>query len=482
MSISKHATYNLVGAALPSLLTLITVPLYLNVVGVERYGLLALCWIFLGYSGFLDLGLGLAVAKKLADIRGPAAGTIFWTSLWLSLCTGLIGAAAIYLGATYYFSRVAEVATSFRAEALGATPFIAAIVPTVMLASVLNGALQGRERFLVMNVAGAFGHTCVAGLPLLVAYFWKPELSALLAGAVAARLAPLPCLYASCRSAVPFGAPMKPDLSAAKGLLSFGGWVSIGTVANGFLASADRLIIGTVRGPAAVAVYAIPYSLVSRIIIIPHSLAPALFPRYASADAAERARLMANSIGAVASLVTPISIALLAITHPFFTLWIGPELAPASAPLAYVLTIGFWIYCIGYPASSMLQAKGRPDIVSKLFAFQLVPYAAAMLFAIWLWGVFGAALVVTIRAAIECYFLLVLAGVRWSTLRALMLPASLIIGAVAAAAILSGPIQYGVLAALLLASLVWTLNNAPDSVRPFLERIASRLPSRHPRG
>ena len=84
MTLARHSGYNFLGALFPLAVSLITVPLYIELIGVERYGVLALFWLVLGFSGFLDFGMGLAVAQRIATLRHGSdedRSRVFWTAL-----------------------------------------------------------------------------------------------------------------------------------------------------------------------------------------------------------------------------------------------------------------------------------------------------------------------------------------------------------------------------------------------------------------
>lgn len=478
MSLSRNATYNAIGAALPSVLTLVTVPLYLHIVGVERYGVLALCWVFLSYSAFMDFGLGLAVAHGIAkkgEGEEEAAAATLWTAAWLSLAIGTVAAVAVYAGGLFYFGSMAKVAPSFQGEVAAAIPLMAAMVPAVMLSGVLGGALQGRERFLEFNLAGVLGNTLLSVLPLILAYFWSPVLPVLLAGAVVSRLAPLPWLFHVCRRAVPLHRVRGPSFAAARSLLGFGGWVSLTTIANTVLGTAERLAIGSAIGAAAVSVYTIPFNLVSRVIIVPHSVAPALFPRFAQLEPLHRTHLVMHSIQTVAAIITPLLIGLVIVIEPFFKIWI-PSLADEALPLAYLFAIGFWFYCVGYPAMSALQGSGRPDLVSKLLTAEILPFIGGLAFALSMYGLRGAAFVFMLRSIVEASALMILARVPLIILWRLLLPGAVTLAAVAVADLTSGPYEYVILAALLAAALGWSLVHAPAVLRDRLRALASTVP------
>ena len=99
MSVVRNTAYNIVSALVPTVVSLLTVPAYIHAVGEERYGVLALIAMVLGYFGVFDFGLSTATAHRIA--ASPADDLekrqrIFWTAAATNLGLGLIGALVIF--------------------------------------------------------------------------------------------------------------------------------------------------------------------------------------------------------------------------------------------------------------------------------------------------------------------------------------------------------------------------------------------------
>lgn len=472
MSIPRHTALNLLGQLTPLLLALFTIPVYLRLIGESRYGVLAIVWLLIGYFGLFDLGLGQATAQRLskASEGGPAErARVFWSAFIANIALGLVGALVAWPVAGYFFSRQFSVDAALRAELLSALPWIALTVPVATVTGVLAGTLQARERFLELNLVSAFGSALVQLAPLAVALFWTPSLAALVPAVLAARTATTLILFLRCGHHVFAGHPVTWDTAAAVQLLRFGGWVTVTALVGPMMVILDRFLIGILFGAKAVSQYTIPFQLVERTTVLSAALNFALFPRLATApDPADRLHLGLQGLRALAAVLSPLIAVCILLIGPFLAWWISPELATASTRLAQTLLLGFWINSLALVPYTQLQAGGRPDLVAKCHAAELLPYLALLYLALQQFGLVGAAAVFSLRAAVDFLLLAYLAGTLAAAARLLAWPAvllALVFSAAAPPAWLSLPWHWALGAALLVAHLAWSASQAPGALR-----------------
>ena len=486
MSIAKHATYNLLGSIVPLAVSLVTVPLYLSAIGLERYGVLALCWTLLGYMGFLNLGLGPSVAQKMAMLRSADSAeraSVFWTAIWVSLAMGAAAGLLVYGLAGLYFSSLKDLPIGLSGEIAGAKGWLAAIIPVVMLSSVLTGALQGHERFLAMNIITSSTSVLMSVAPLAVAYAFGPDLSGLLAASLGACLASLLALFLICRKAISLRGigGLAPGL--VKNLLTFGGWVTASGMIGPLLVTFDRFVIGAMLGAAAVSIYTVPYNLVSRVQIVPAALAGVLFPRFAATAEAEHGdRLEIESIAVLAAIMTPICVGAMAVISPFLVVWIGRELALQSAPVAYLILFGFWANSVARIPYSRLLGTGRPGLITKITAIQVPPYLGLLFLGVSEFGVAGAAAAWCLRTVADTIIFLAFVGNRRAAFRMLAVP-TLLAGLALITAIftpMESPLRWVILTTAFVTSVLWSLWNMPQPLRTWKAKLLKRFSRRQP--
>jgi O-antigen/teichoic acid export membrane protein len=404
MSIGRNAGYNLLGFLVPALLGLIAVPAYLALIGTERFGVMALAWLVLGYFGLFDLGLGRATAQRIAVLREATdeeRTVALGTSLVANLGIGLAGAAMLYPAGWYLFSYVFDLTPAMRIEALAALPLLVFALPVATTMGVLSGALQGRAKFLEFNRISIASTAIFQFLPLGVAWLIGPELPWVMGAAIIARLIGAAMLWRACRRIFRPAGWQHWDRSQLLPMLSFGGWVTITAAIGPLLVFSDRFIIGSVMGAVAVTIYTVPLDATRRLSGAAQALTNALFPRLAVAGEEDARKLSRDAVSAMYAALTPAVGAALFVMEPAMRLWLGNEIGGHAAPLARLFLVATWVNCFAQIPFTRLQALGRPDLVAKVHVIETPFYLAALWIGLDRFGLAGAAWVYLVRVIID---------------------------------------------------------------------------------
>jgi O-antigen/teichoic acid export membrane protein len=408
MSVRRNTVYNLLGAALPVAVSLLTVPVYLSRIGEARFGILSIVWLLLGYFGLFDLGLGMATAQQIAarEKDGRAAqARIFWTALMTNLALGIAGGLIAWPIAQYYFAHYLKVDPTVRAEILSALPWMIAAVPLATVTGVATGALQGLHRFATLNIISVVGTMLFQLLPLAAALFWSPSLIVLLPLAILARALTLLMLFIDCRKNLLKGHPIEYRRSEIGVLLRFGFWVTVSAFFTPFMTMIDRFAIGAYIGAAAVSAYVVPLNLGDRLCILGNSAGGALFPRFSSMTKEEATELAYNSERMLLAMMLIVSVAAIFLVRPFISVWVSPGFSMKSAPAGEILMAGIWLDAVSRVPLHALRGQFRPEVVAKVDLIILVPYWVCLYGLISNFGIEGVAAAYVFRVGLN-YLLL----------------------------------------------------------------------------
>jgi O-antigen/teichoic acid export membrane protein len=470
VSIRRDTTYNLLGSLIPLAVSLVTIPIYIGMIGEARYGVLAIAWLLLGYFGLFDLGLGRATAQRIAVLRDGAAeerAQAFWTALSLNAGLGAVGGLLIWPGAAYFFGNVFKIEDALRPEIQSAVPWLVLAVPAATLSGVLSGALQGRERFLQLNVISVSGTVLFQLLPLAMAALWGADLAVLLPSALLARLLTLLLLFESCRRHVFLGHPRTFARHQARQLLRFGGWVTVTSFVGPMMVILDRFIIGAMSGAKAVSYYTVPFQMGQSTTLAAGALTSALFPRLAAATRQEERQLAHDGLRALVVVITPAVAAGILLMEPFLSWWIRPDFAQQSSQVGQIILVGFWANTMAYIPFAQLQARGRPDLTAKCHLVELLPYFLLLYLGLNTLGLVGAALAFSVRVLADFALLAGLAGTLLLSLRIMLVPAFLLVAAflIATLGVPGRPEWLITVVFHLLLTMLWAWRQAPDQLR-----------------
>ncbi len=400
------------GSVAPLVVSLVTVPIYLHLIGNVRYGVLALVWLFLGYFGLFDPGLGKAAAYHIAKLQkapGKDREDVFWTALVINIGFGLAGGIIFYLIAKPLFVSTFKMPADLRAEVLACVPWLAASIPVSIVSGVLGGVLQARERFGMSNTLNVFNILLTQVAPLGVAYWHGPSLVWLIPAVLLARAAGSVPTFILIARTLPLGCGGGFNRSLVPALFSYGGWVTITNFIAPILNSADRFLIGAMISAEAVAFYTVPQNIVAKVQLIPGALSSSLFPRFSYKSAEENRILADEAVVTLAAIMTPVVIAGIMIVPTFMRLWIGAKFAQHAAPIGTIIFIGVWLNGLNYIPYGMLQATNRVGLNAKAHMIEVLPFLGILWLCTHFFGLTGAAWATVLRTALDGALLFYLA-------------------------------------------------------------------------
>jgi len=276
------------------------------------------------------------------------------------------------------------------------------------MSSSVIGLLQAAQRFDLTNAVQVPLSVSQFVVPLACALVW-PNLPFIVAVLVLSRVVALVALFYLAFRVFPELSSRQPrDRDAWRSLVAFGGWVTVSSVISPLLVYADRFLLGHLRTLAVVSYYSVPSDAATRLLIVPRSLFPVLFPVFSgSQDPVANSDLAARALKYTLILVgLPVAV-LIVLAGSIMTVWMGPTFAAESTQAFQVLLLGVTLNALAYVPYALTQAAGRADITARLHMIELPIYALVAYGAISRWGINGAAMAWLIRVFFDLALLLV---------------------------------------------------------------------------
>jgi O-antigen/teichoic acid export membrane protein len=411
--IARNTLLNLIGLAAPLLVAILTIPYVVHDLGTDRFGILSLAWVVLGYFSIFDLGLGRATTKYVAEALGKGerdqVPQILWTAASFQLILGFIGTIVLFGITDLLVERVLNIPPCLITEAKDTFHLIALSVPIVLVTSSFRGSIEAAQRFDLVNAVTIPSSILTFLLPVVGLYlgFGLPGIVALV---VLARFAAFIAFVVINFLIIPQLRTFSGSFALFSRLFSFGGWVMISSIVSPFLVYLDRVLIGSILTIAAVSYYTAPYEMVTRIWIITGSLAMTLFPAFSALEGAkDRQRvgnLLARSIKYIFITTGPIVVFTVVYAEEILQVWLGDEFASESAVVMQILALGVLINSLAHTPYALLQGTGRPDLPAKFHMIELPIYIVMVWVLVNEFGIVGAAGAWTLRVIIDTFLLL----------------------------------------------------------------------------
>jgi len=413
-TIARNTVFNIVGQGFPTLAAVVSIPILIKYIGADRFGILTLAWMVIGYFSLFDFGIGRAltklVAEKLGSCQKDELSELIWTALLVMLILGSFGGLLSAALTSVLVSSVLKVPEYLLKETSQSFYILSSAIPIVILTTGLRGVLEAQQRFDLVNMVripmGLF--TFLA--PLLIIPF-STSLTPIIILLVSGRL--IFCIvhyYLCLRVDRDLFKNISFNIKLVSPLLSFGSWITITNIVGPMMVYLDRFVIGSLLSVSNVAYYATPYEMITKLLLVPSALVGVLFPVFSTGfvqDPQNITRVYYNSVKYIYLLLFPIILIVITFSYEILDLWVGHEFAIHSYRILQWLALGVLLNSIALIPFTFIQGIGRPDITSKFHLIELPLYILVLRYLLLTVGVDGAAIAWVGRVLLDAVLLFI---------------------------------------------------------------------------
>lgn len=435
----QNILWNFMGNALPLMAGVVAFPLLLIELGTERFGLLSLAWVLVGYFGLFDLGLSRAVTHVVAERTNASdmksASRAAATGLTLMWLLGMLAAVVVWALTTWLSRGLLEMPEEIRQEAVASFQVLSISIPFVIHTAGLRGLLEAQSAFRVASVIRVvLGVGTFLG-PLIVVLIGGDLVEVMAILVVVRLIGWLAHKYAVARSTQITKNEYAFDRKWLRPLLTYGGWMTVTNVIGPLMVYLDRFVIGAMLSVAAISYYIVPYEVVTRVWVISVAISGVLFPLFSASWRLEKekgASYMQKGAVYVVLILFPLLAFAAYFAPELMGVWLGESFAQEGTPILRWLTAGTLSAAVAQIFFALVQGAGRSDWTGKLHLAEAIPYWLLLYILLNHYGVVGAAIAWFIRSAVDAFALMWLAGKLGQEYRRnLSIPSMLLIATIA---------------------------------------------------
>lgn len=393
--IVKDGTYNVLTLVIPAVLLIIATPLMARWLGIERYGIWVLCSTMLSLFGILDFGLKETAMTFIPKHLSSGEDYLFTRHLnsliWINFIIGILSSAFLYAFSFIIGTKLFAISYEYQAESIKAFRILSiGLLPSLSI-NLLSAVAMGFQRFdlstvfiVIRNLVTIVGTLFIAALTKNLAYIVAYSV-------VVSWIFMLFGLRVLVKT-VPGRSFLKvPSFRHAKEVLSFGGFSFLTNVSLLAMGVFDKLIIGAMLSPAAVALYSIPMALVAKLEQFFVKFAQALFPYFSKVVSNDSMSEQSNgkhkkifSLSMDASLLIGFGIGafLFVFAEHILRLWMGTDFAAQTKWIFRGLLLGYSIKLFNVIPSYVLYSLKKPQINAIAYTISGLTYIGLMAFLI----------------------------------------------------------------------------------------------------
>lgn len=401
--LAVNSASNLIKLFVSIAVTFVMAPFYLEMMGHHDYGLREMILSLIGYMGLIDLGMRPTMSRFCsmhnAQDDGHTLNIVYACSLVFMIIVGFLIAIFFWCWAAFYPEILANDENS---NVYKYALFLFVVGIQVLFAFprfVSESFLEGLQLYYLKTIVEIVE---LVALTLLSLSFMTPTNALVILSVFTVILSSIKLVVFSILLMSSKYGSLYPILNRfrwpkLKEMMTFGFKSFVEGAASTIERMSDRIIIGTILGPASIPTYSIPLTLVNYVDSITLTSTHAFMPFFSDLEAkgrrAEITSVYLTASKLIVGLVVAMSVGVSIVGAPFIEVWMSGQFDMKTVNLIIVLLVLYILTPNLNPfATRFLTAINKHGIFARI-----APLAAAANLGLSIWaviefGVIGAAL------------------------------------------------------------------------------------------
>ncbi|MBN2412752.1 flippase [candidate division KSB1 bacterium] len=410
--LARNTLLNIVFQAVPLVIALVTIPILIRGLGTDRFGVLSIAWMFMGYFSLFDFGISRVLIKmvgeKLAAEQTDDIPPLYWTGFIIMTVIGVVVSVIVFIVSPWLVYNILKIPQNLLTESLLAFKMIALSVPLVITTAALWGVMEACQRFLPVNCIRVLNSALTLVLPIIILQFTQNIGYIVLSMTLGRLLLWFVSLFFSFSVLPILRKRFILSKSVIRPIIRLGFWMTISNIISPLMVYFDRFLIGAIISVTAVTYYVTPYEVVTKLLMVAVALNRVLFPAFSVSQSMQPERAFQIYDWGRKTLfiiLFPVILSVIVLAENILGIWVGSDFVKNSTFIMQCIAIGVFFNAQAQVSFGLIQAAGKPNITAKLHLVEFPLYFSLLWILVHQFGINGAAVAWMIRTILDSVLL-----------------------------------------------------------------------------
>ncbi len=346
-SIIANSSWNVGANIAYTILSLLSAPLYLRHLGISQYGIFVLLNSVIAPLGLLNMGMGQAAVKYIAEALAQedtrVANAFLQSTFLTTAALGTAGVLGVSMAANVLTARVFSISHADQQIARAAVPWVAVTWLLSQLALQFTAVPTAMQKYSIVSTGTTLCGALTMGLGLVALWMGGNLLTVLEVRAIATLATVFGWFFVAKQMLPSLGRRWCVTRVTWSRCMHFGVWQSVASIGAIAANNSDKALLGMYLSDVAVGVFAIPQTIVSVTYSLIMRAGDVLLPAVSEIDSSrgrDHSFMLTIRVGWVLSLIAAVSMGCLVVMgDDLLRLYVGRELAASCGRLLALIAV-----------------------------------------------------------------------------------------------------------------------------------------------